>query len=612
MKNILRFLFGVLVLVTASCSSEDIEPQVPTPTTDVQSRASTAVNANLLTNWETYTNIQILGPQGVEIGVAAPWASVNNSSIDGNFAKDIKKSDGWIMLFHTFGNTKIDPNLNYMCFYNRFSGMMKFFYYAHKQDDGTLTMWDVRSNTSTPQALFSSYGYFSNALNGNTNFSNYSLMLENASIEGSTLRSGWNGFEFKASEYQQKIATSALTIGAYNTVFTDYNFEGTTNSTTTGTITTINGYTNILEQNKDTQAALSAVGGEAEKLAKDLAKKIPDTNFVGLTLRKALNSVSSGNIAGAIADGLGFIFKSLIKPETTVSKVSLTTNGTIKMGGQGQTKKVSGVSPLTFDLNSLITYNPSLSLNSNIVSLAYEQRKSINLGVWNLRSKPTIKYCRYSKVVNYEQLTDQDIRFFDVNGIIYLPETYISNVDIEFNPDIKPYITSYSVKTAMIDVVGGNRALSTNKNANFEVKTSNLIHKDASESIYGISENQTQNFRGFVFEVPDGINIDQNTELYYDWGNNATGNRAVAVIVTWTVKNGTNTQTFTESRVYDVDYTSTITPLNEGLVNNPPYTYLLQNSNFTPYLRINPIPDEKFDVGLPTLTDGRGVGLSQQ
>lgn len=596
MKKLIFIIFGLLALMTTACSSDDIEPLMPTE--EVQSRAGIGTlppNPMLLKNWEICNTIKILGSQGVEISVATPWNKVNNSYIDGTFATDVKKTDGWVMLFHTFNNLTTDPDLNYMCLYNRFSGMMKFFYYSHTEDEGTLTMWDVRSNTSTPQALFANYGYFSNALNGNTNFSNFSLMLENASIEGSTLRSGWNGFEFKVTEYQRQIATSVIAFAAYNTVFSEYNFDGQTTSTTTGTITTVNGSTNILQDNVVTDAVLASVGDEAEKYAQNIAKKLPKKNFWDLPITKILNSITSGNVAGAIADGFGFLFKSLIKPNTpTVSEVSLQTNGTLKMAGNGLTKKLSCVKPLSIDLNGLITYNSASTSSPNISTLANSSKKNVYLGVWNLKNKPTVNYCRYSKIVNYEQLPDKDTRFFDVNGIVYLPEMSISDVNIEFNPDIQPYIKSYSVKTAMIDVTGGNRTLPSNKNINqFYINRSNFIVNESNVDIYGINENQYQNFKGFVFEIPDGVNINNDTQLYYDWGTNATGNRAVAVIVTWTVEFEGNTQTFTESRVYDVNYKYNYVPLHEAVVNTPPETYLLQTSNFTPYLKLDPIPDEK-------------------
>ncbi|MBD5215048.1 MAG: hypothetical protein HDS78_00745 [Bacteroidales bacterium] len=610
-KKLFFFIIGVLVLVTASCSSEDIEPQVPTPKTDVQSRASTTANPTLLTNWESCSTIQILGKQGMKISVATPWSPVTNSGLEETFAKDIKKADGWIMLFHTFADLTTDPDLNYMCFYNKCTGMMKFFYYSHTEDKGTRTVWNVESTKDKVcQPLFSHYDYFSSPINGSNQYSTHSVMLENATVGASYLPNGWNGFEMHVSEYHPQISSNNITIGAYNTVYSDFNFYGTTSSQITGQITTVNGLSNVLMDNPTTQALLSAAGDEAKNFGNKVASKLPKKSFVGIDLGNIVSKVVSGNIAAAVTDGLGFIFKAFSKPKVTVSEVSLSSVGSVKIAGNGETHLLSSVKEFTFDLNAILSKN---GVSSNkIASLAKEQGSEIHLGVWNLKKMPTISYCRYSKIENYEPLPNEDPHNFDINGIVHLPEMTESDIQIEFNPDIKPYVVSYSVKTAMLDVVGGNRTLSVNKPNPFNYNNSNLIYNQDGIRTYGISFNATQPIRGLVYDIPYDVDINENTQFYYDWGTNASGYRAVAVIVTWTMNYGNKQQEFTESRVYNVEYKYNYTPLNESVVNTPPQTYLITSSNYNPYLRVNPIPDEKYTIGIPALTDGNGVGLSQQ
>ena len=611
MKKILFLIFGLLALMTTACTSDDIEPLMPTE--EVQSRAGIGTlspNPMLLKNWEICNTIKILGPQGVEISVATPWSQATNSALDETFAKDIKKADGWIMLFHTFADLTTDPNLNYMCFYNKCSGMLKFFYYSHTQDTGTRTVWDVKSSqTKVSQPLFAHYDYFSSPINGGNQYSTYSVMLENATIGTSYLPNGWNGFEMHVSEYHPQICYNNITIGAYNTVYSDFNFYGNTTSKTTGKITTVNGSSNLLMDSPTTKAILSAVGDQADIFGDSVASKLPKKSFLGFDLANVVKKVVSGNIPAAIADGLGFIFKAFSKPTMTVSEVSLSTTGTVKIAGNGETHLLSSAKEFTVDLNAILSKN---GVSSNkIASLAKVQGSDIHLGVWNLKKKPIISYCRYSRIDNYEPLPREDSHSFDINGTVHLPEMTESDIQVEFNPDILPYIVSYTVKTAMLDVVGGNRTLSVNKLNRFNYNSSNFIFSQDGVRSYGISFNPTQPIKGLVYDIPYDVDINENTQLYYDWGTDANGYRAVAVIVTWTTNYGNKQQEFTESRIYDVDYKYSYSPLNESVMNAPPETYLITSSHYNPYLSVKPIPDEKYNLDIPALTDGIGVGLSQ-
>lgn len=82
-------------------------------------------NPFLLNDWENVNEI-VLNTSGNH-KVSAPWATGTSSSLDVDFRKDIKKEDGWVMLFHTFKKKGLDEKQNYMCFYNRFTGFLKFF-----------------------------------------------------------------------------------------------------------------------------------------------------------------------------------------------------------------------------------------------------------------------------------------------------------------------------------------------------------------------------------------------------------------------------------------------------------------------------------------------------
>lgn len=61
-------------------------------------------NPGLISNWENVTQIVMnkVGNGGSDILVTVPWADGASTKLSADFCKDIKKADGWMMLFHTF------------------------------------------------------------------------------------------------------------------------------------------------------------------------------------------------------------------------------------------------------------------------------------------------------------------------------------------------------------------------------------------------------------------------------------------------------------------------------------------------------------------------------
>lgn len=61
-------------------------------------------NPGLISNWENVTEIVLnkVGNGGSDILVTVPWADGASTKLSTDFCKDIKKADGWMMLFHTF------------------------------------------------------------------------------------------------------------------------------------------------------------------------------------------------------------------------------------------------------------------------------------------------------------------------------------------------------------------------------------------------------------------------------------------------------------------------------------------------------------------------------
>ena len=82
-------------------------------------------NPDLISDWENQETITIMDTAKDKVIVDAPWVDQGAStSMPGEFRRNIKKKDGWIMLFHTFKLKTGTNSQNYMCFYNLFTGVI--------------------------------------------------------------------------------------------------------------------------------------------------------------------------------------------------------------------------------------------------------------------------------------------------------------------------------------------------------------------------------------------------------------------------------------------------------------------------------------------------------
>lgn len=108
-------------------------------------------NPDLIDNWENIDEI-LLNTSGE--AVTAPWCDGATTHLPSDFRKDIKKKDGWRILFHTFKKIGLDKKQNYICFYNQFTGYIKIFYYYEGSAKSQGTQWFVRTGNGEKTHLF--------------------------------------------------------------------------------------------------------------------------------------------------------------------------------------------------------------------------------------------------------------------------------------------------------------------------------------------------------------------------------------------------------------------------------------------------------------------------
>lgn len=110
-----------MAVLSVGCADQSIEP-MENIGNDIISRSmnpysESTSNPTLATDWENLE--EITDYRGWSI--ITPWHP-ESSMGDYEFARDIKKEDGWTMLFHTFKGITMRPMDNYIVLYNKLTG----------------------------------------------------------------------------------------------------------------------------------------------------------------------------------------------------------------------------------------------------------------------------------------------------------------------------------------------------------------------------------------------------------------------------------------------------------------------------------------------------------
>ena len=103
MKRIAFFLFGVISIVGCTNEEKLIDNQsetkkIVTTRSLVDSQQASVSNPLLFSDWENVNTVVL----NSSAEVTPLWQNGSNTTLPYNFCYDIKKEDGWTMLFHTF------------------------------------------------------------------------------------------------------------------------------------------------------------------------------------------------------------------------------------------------------------------------------------------------------------------------------------------------------------------------------------------------------------------------------------------------------------------------------------------------------------------------------
>jgi len=91
--------------------------------------------------WESWQSIEITegkGSSAIKVSVSTPWNTVApQNAFAADIAMDIKRADGWELIFNTCAKDGYGSGRNYLIFYNKLLGIMRVFYYCDMEITGT-------------------------------------------------------------------------------------------------------------------------------------------------------------------------------------------------------------------------------------------------------------------------------------------------------------------------------------------------------------------------------------------------------------------------------------------------------------------------------------------
>lgn len=561
-----KIIFSLSMLVISLQACSDWEQTIDDDTTNATTRAivdenrPSSSNPDLLTDWENLENIVLntVNATGEGDKVSTPWTDSNSSNLSESFRKNIKKEDGWKMLFHTFKEVGLNKGLNYMCFYNQFIGSVKVFYYNEETVLSQGAQWYIKTNGGIKTKMLDDGAYLS--ITAAESATNDMLILSNlADVPTTGIVRGWNGFEFSVP-YSTDLPTGDIKIGAYEKHITDYNVTGKESLTSFGTITTTQ------QSSTGLSKALANITGP---IAEDYIKKLGEgvfgnTVILGKKITDLISNIPGSSFVSLINKGLNLIFGRTSTVST--SDIKLTSSGTIEMTGTGTSETTSVIPTLNFNLYNIL--NPSITLsNTHLVTDTISTNRHY-LGAWTLEKTPEISLNRYTQVLN-QQLIPNGIGYF-VRGNVYTPSVEKENYKVIINPEILPYIKSSNISVQYVECtrLEGKEISGTDMHSRLQFP---LIYSDENRTFYEAESYRT------TLEGDYSISVSQAPHVcWFDWGDIITGKWLAVVCVELKVEYEGKINNIRQSRVYKVDFKVDDELSNMGeLINHPPYSVII-------------------------------------
>ncbi|NDO60426.1 hypothetical protein [Bacteroides caecimuris] len=407
MKN--KVIFSLLsVLFLSSCNEELAEMKDEFSNAQESSliaypmkKAKTRSLSSNDQNWENWDYIVLASGEKVY----SPWnRTYVGTAIPIDIRQDVKAVNGWNLIAYTV-NGYGEKGMNYLVFHNKYSGILKFFYYLESGQSflQNTAIWKLHFETPQSCLAFSnSYGRYQTDKNIEDI---YLGNISNDDSKGYTL--GWNCFQVELS-YDPDLIEGTLQVIPLSMTTSNIYLSGITDSETTGLVISAT-HSNIYKNGVKTVANFA--GEKAEKWVKKNVDKGAFKTVSSLVIKGAGSLVSSG-----ISSLLGSFVGGFNKEQQTVQSVQLRTNGTVTLDGKITSLQSGIIPPFTF------------SISQNDVG---------KLGVWCMKKAPVLKLKPYA-IHEGRHSFDPYVQVYTISA----PSFYQTDLDADLvlNPELKSQV----------------------------------------------------------------------------------------------------------------------------------------------------------------------------
>ena len=355
MKKSFLFLASILLFTLVSCENYEEEEQILSSKicsdTYYMGTRSSGVTFDQCTSCSLYNGESI----------KLPWADNSEGSIPYEIRSDVKESDGWRILYSTVNIVGYDHSYssgshsNYLLLYNKFTGMLKGFYYATSMQENNNAYWLLTIPNNGYQTKL--FNFVEDFASPSDLMATNVVSLSNITNEGVTggFSQGWNCFMLELA-YDPNSQNEILDITGYSLEETTYEFSGSFSSSSKGTIVSTS------------QGQSSFLKGLASKVGESAKETVDSMNIGGLA-QSLLGYAAEYATTDLITYGLNKLLGSVLAQSTpTVQSLQFSTNGHIEISGK--------------------SVKPASGLLMPIMGIPLNGIDGKPLGIWNLTEKP--------------------------------------------------------------------------------------------------------------------------------------------------------------------------------------------------------------------------------
>jgi len=409
MKKTIITIMGI-VLAFSACTNIDFEEEVKKNISQGEENPflTRAAGQNQATSWDECERCYLSSNEVVRL----PWANSSSGSIPDDVRLDVKQSDGWRILYsnvefigyHYEGCIK-EPNLNYLLLYNKYTGMLKGFYYVPNVAANNHAFWQLY----IPQTNTKLFNFAEDFATPSNNTATNKVIVSNVSTNGIAggFSIGWNCFMQELS-YDPNSLNEVLDISSHALNQTIYDFNGTFDASSEGVITSVSSKSGILS-------------GVASLLG-DKAKNALDSMSSSGIVKEILKPAAELAISELIPLGINKLFGSLLSSSTTTKQnLQFSTNGKLTISGVSTQANDGYIAPVM-----------GISLGS----------LGERLGVWNLTETPKYTIPSSPKLVKIKLIGGTTVFVYKVEASPSMQ--YVVNPDVDANVNIIYDLVDYA------------------------------------------------------------------------------------------------------------------------------------------------------------------------